>query len=139
MIEASKLGQRAAKVGFDWPEVKGLFHKLAEEAAELEAEVEAGATSAVEEELGDLLFTAVNLARHLQVEPEFALRSANAKFRTRFNCMETLAGGIAGMQAAAPAELDRMWNAAKQQLSGSAEASPSACESHPGNSSPPQD
>ena len=97
VMEAGKLGSGAAKVGFDWPNAEGLFDKLQEEIAELHAELArpAGgeATAAVEEEFGDLLFTAVNLARHLKVDPESALRSANAKFRRRFVAMESAAGG----------------------------------------------
>ena len=77
MMEAAKLGSRAAQVGFDWPDAQALCDKLDEETAEVRAEIATGGR--VEEELGDLLFTAVNLARHLAVEPEFALRAANAQ------------------------------------------------------------
>jgi XTP/dITP diphosphohydrolase/ATP diphosphatase len=114
MLEAHKLGSRAAKVGFDWPDVNGLFDKLAEEAAELRAEVDNNETAAIEDELGDLLFTAVNLARQLKVEPEFALRRANRKFRQRFNAMEEEAGGIDALRDADLEELDRRWRRAKQ-------------------------
>ena len=114
LIEAFKLGQRAAKVGFDWPDAAGLFDKLAEESAELKAEVEADASEKMQEEFGDLLFTAVNLARHLKLEPEFALRSANRKFRARFDAMETAAGGIEPLQAASAEELEERWRAAKR-------------------------
>ena len=97
MLEAGKLGSRAAKVGFDWPSADGLFDKLQEEIAELQAELPPvegqPASSAAEEELGDLLFTAVNLARHLKLDPESALRFSNAKFRRRFAAMESEAGG----------------------------------------------
>ena len=96
MMEARKLGSKAAKVGFDWPDVEGLFEKLQEEIAELKAELKKpveAEQSRVEEELGDLLFTAVNLARHLKVDAESALRAANAKFRARFRAMEAEAGG----------------------------------------------
>lgn len=116
MIEAQKLGQRAAKVGFDWPHVQGLFAKLAEETAELQAEVDRPEVSrqAMEDELGDLLFTAMNLARRLHIEPEFALRKANQKFRERFNQMEETAGGIEPIREAGLDELDRLWRAAKK-------------------------
>ncbi len=137
LIEASKLGQRAAKVGFDWPDTSGLVQKLEEETAELRTEMTSPANpDAVEEELGDLLFTVVNLARHLKLEPEFALRRANRKFRARFDQMELTACGPAALQSATPAELDRMWQAAKQTISASAAEPPVAGESHPGSSSP---
>ncbi len=112
ILEAFKLGQRAAKVGFDWPDVTGLFDKLAEESAELRTEVDANKETAIEEELGDLLFTAVNLARHLKLEPEFALRKANQKFRTRFNAMES-AAGINTLKSASPEELEARWREVK--------------------------
>src|SRR6185437_14470500 len=89
MLEAAKLGSRAAKVGFDWPNAAGLFDKLQEEIVELQSELSPvegqPSSSAAEQELGDLLFTAVNLARHLKIDPESALRSSNAKFRHRFS------------------------------------------------------
>ena len=117
MLEAGKLGSRAAKVGFDWPDSAGLFEKLQEEIGELEAELApaqgAQSQSAIEAELGDLLFTAVNLARHLKVDPESALRAANAKFRRRFAAMESAAGGRDALASSTPAALDRLWNQAK--------------------------
>ena len=112
MMEATKLGSRAAKVGFDWPDAHGLCDKLEEETAEVRVEIDDGGR--VEEELGDLLFTAVNLARHLAVEPEFALRAANAKFRRRFGAMEAAAGGAQMLEAATPAELERLWAEVKR-------------------------
>jgi XTP/dITP diphosphohydrolase/ATP diphosphatase len=117
VLEAGKLGSRAAKVGFDWPDVNGLFEKLREEIGELKAELEhpasAHSTPAIEAEVGDLLFTAVNLARHLKVDPESALRLANAKFRRRFAAMETAAGGSDALAASTPEQLDHLWNQAK--------------------------
>jgi len=113
ILEAFKLGQRAAKVGFDWPDVQGLFDKLAEESAELQAEVKTQDQGAIEDELGDLLFTAVNLARHLKLEPEFALRKANQKFRSRFNAMES-AAGIETLKASTPEALEEHWRRAKE-------------------------
>jgi len=116
MLEARKLGSRAAKVGFDWPSVDGLFDKLAEESRELRHEIESGASghnAKVEEELGDLLFTAVNLARHLQIDPELALRKTNAKFRRRFAAMEQEAGGRSHMQTMPPDKLEQLWNRTK--------------------------
>ena len=122
MLEAKKLGSRAAKVGFDWPSVDGLFEKLAEETAELREELSSGAQNErVEEELGDLLFTAVNLARHLQVDPEFALRKTNAKFRQRFAAMEQEAGGRARLEAMSAEELEQLWDRAKSNEKQSSE------------------
>lgn len=115
VLEAAKLGSKAAKVGFDWPSAEGLFDKLAEETAELRAELNEDAKSErVERELGDLLFTAVNLARHLKVDPEFALRGTNAKFRRRFATMESEAGGRAGLEARTAEELEMLWARAKE-------------------------
>jgi ATP diphosphatase len=121
VLEASKLGSRAAKVGFDWPNADGLFDKLQEEIGELKAELtpssEGQSKTAIEAEFGDLLFTAANLARHLKVDPESALRTANAKFRCRFAAMESAAGGKDALAASTPAELDNLWNEAKNAVS----------------------
>jgi XTP/dITP diphosphohydrolase/ATP diphosphatase len=117
MLEAGKLGSRAAKVGFDWPDAEGLFAKLQEEIGELKAELaqNAAGQGRIEEELGDLLFTAVNLARHLKVDTESALRSANAKFRARFGAMERNAGGFEALRSLGPEALEALWEAAKQE------------------------
>ena len=112
-LEASKLGSKAAKVGFDWPDASGLFAKMDEELAELMVEVEAKHSENVEAEFGDLLFTAMNLARHLKVDPESALRRSNAKFRARFAAMEREAGGTDALNAMAPDELEFLWEQAK--------------------------
>jgi nucleoside triphosphate diphosphatase len=121
MLEAGKLGSRAAKVGFDWPDVNGLFEKIQEEIRELKAELRPASASqsvsAIEAELGDLLFTVVNLARHLKVDPESALRSSNAKFRSRFAAMESAAGGADVLAASTPSKLDALWNQAKNATS----------------------
>jgi nucleoside triphosphate diphosphatase len=120
MLEAGKLGSKAAKIGFDWPNADGLFEKLQEEIAELQSELNPSASSgpaAAEEELGDLLFTAVNLARHLKIDPESALRASNAKFRRRFRAMELAAGGTEALAARTPAELEVLWNQAKKAAS----------------------
>ena len=130
MLEAGKLGSRAAKVGFDWPDAAGLFDKLQEEIGELQSELAppvsdptaSAAREAVEEELGDLLFTAVNLARHLKVDPESALRRSNRKFRQRFAAMESAAGGRDALGALNSAELDGLWNKAKNAVKGTPEA-----------------
>jgi nucleoside triphosphate diphosphatase len=120
VLEAAKLGSRAAKVGFDWPSADGLFDKLQEEIGELKTELApspgTASPSAIEAELGDLLFTAVNLARHLKVDPESALRATNAKFRRRFAAMESAAGGTDALAASTPSELDILWNQAKNAV-----------------------
>jgi len=112
-LEATRLGARAAKVGFDWPDSAGLFAKLDEEIAELMVEVEAKHAANVEAEFGDLLFTLLNLARHLQVDAESALRRSNAKFRTRFAAMERAAGGADALHTRPPDELETLWAQAK--------------------------
>jgi XTP/dITP diphosphohydrolase/ATP diphosphatase len=115
VMEAAKLGSKAAKIGFDWPSADGLFDKLAEETAELRAELVTNSSGErVEQEMGDLLFTAVNLARHLQVDPELALRGTNAKFRRRFAAMERAAHGRAGLEALKAEELEVLWERAKE-------------------------
>ncbi len=116
-LEAHKLGSRAAKVGFDWPDSTGLLAKLDEEMAELRAELEpspAAAKSSIEEEFGDLMFTAINLARHLRIDSESALRAANAKFRSRFRHMEASAGGFDALSSRTPDELEALWAEAKR-------------------------
>ena len=121
VLEAGKLGSRAAKVGFDWSDTDGLFDKLQEEIGELKAEIAPSPGSqsnpAIEAELGDLLFTVVNLARHLKVDPESALRATNAKFRRRFAAMELAAGGTDALAASTPSKLDLLWNQAKNAVS----------------------
>jgi NTP pyrophosphatase (non-canonical NTP hydrolase)/GNAT superfamily N-acetyltransferase len=91
-LRAAKISRRAARIGFDWPDARAVIPKIAEEIAELEAELAADAApAALEEEMGDLLFAVANLARKLEVEPETALRRATAKFERRFRQVETLA------------------------------------------------
>jgi nucleoside triphosphate diphosphatase len=115
LSEATKLGSKAAKSGFDWPDTQGLFDKLQEEIAELQDELTPHAVNhdAMAAELGDLLFTAVNLARHLRVDPEFALREANAKFRRRFAGMEAISKK--SLEELSPASLEELWVEAKKQ------------------------
>jgi nucleoside triphosphate diphosphatase len=89
---AAKISRRAARIGFDWPDARAVLPKLAEEIAEIEAELDAGAAhERLEDEVGDLLFAAANLARKLEVEPETALRRATAKFERRFRRVEARA------------------------------------------------
>jgi nucleoside triphosphate diphosphatase len=113
LSEASKLGSKAAKSGFDWPDVSGLMDKLREETAEIEAELPHSPErhQALTEELGDLLFTAVNLARHLKIDPELALRDTNAKFRRRFRSMEL--ASPQPLEELQPDQLESLWNEAK--------------------------
>jgi ATP diphosphatase len=104
---AIKLQRRAARTGFDWPDASGPRAKIDEELAELAAESEPERQA---EELGDLLFAVVNLARHLNIEPEAALRQANRKFEQRFRAIES-APGFTDMSLE---EMEAMWTAAKQ-------------------------
>jgi ATP diphosphatase len=117
------LGSRAHKSGFDWPDVEGIFTKLEEETAELRRAIDSPspAPEEVVSEVGDMLFTLVNLARHLKVEPEFALRHTNAKFRRRFAAME--AASAEPLEALSAAQLESLWRQAK--LAESPTASPS--------------
>ena len=123
LLEAGKLGARAHKSGFDWPDVDGIFAKLEEETAELRRAIDSPspAPDEVVSEVGDMLFTLVNLARHLKVEPEFALRHTNAKFRRRFAAME--AASAQPLEALSAAQLESLWSQAK--LADSPTASPS--------------
>ena len=116
LLEAHQLTRRAANVGFDWADVNGIFDKLAEETAELKALLASGAVlpAEVEEEVGDLLFVGVNLARFLGCDAEIALKKANRKFARRFRAMERLAAArgqsLSGLSAG---ELDALWNEVK--------------------------
>jgi XTP/dITP diphosphohydrolase/ATP diphosphatase len=117
LAEAAKLGSKAAKAGFDWPHWRDLLPKVAEEVRELEAEAasdDPGRHPAVEAELGDLLFTVVNLARHLGVDAEMALRGCNLRFRQRFREMEQTSAKP--LEELPPAELEKLWNNAKMKL-----------------------
>jgi ATP diphosphatase len=92
LLRADKIQKRAARIGFDWPDARPVFDKLKEEIAELETELEKPAERrALEDEMGDILFAAANLARKLDIDPEAALRHATAKFERRFRRLETLA------------------------------------------------
>jgi XTP/dITP diphosphohydrolase/ATP diphosphatase len=130
LAEAAKLGSKAAKSGFDWPRWQDLLPKLAEETAELEAEAAAAEKTPddqklqarVEAELGDLLFTAVNLGRHLGVDAEMALRGCNLRFRQRFQAMEQ--ASTRPLEELSPAELEALWADAKRKLASEAATSP---------------
>jgi ATP diphosphatase len=115
LSRAEKLGKRAARVGFDWPATTPVIEKIEEEIAEMKAEIAADAPpERLEEELGDLLFSVVNLARHLRVEPEHALRAANRKFERRFRQVErALADKGRRPNEASLDEMEEAWQAAK--------------------------
>ena len=112
---AQKVGRKASKVGFDWPDVAGAFPKIIEETAELaEAMAETNA-AATELELGDLLFAVVNVARHLKIDAELALRAATDKFRARFEGVEALAASRSiDLKAADLVTLDALWDEVKR-------------------------
>ena len=114
LLRAVKLQKRAARVGFDWPDIGPVLDKVTEEAAEL-AEARDQLTQAeVEEEFGDLLFVMANLARHMNVDPEAALRQANAKFERRFKGIERALKGMGRTPAESNLEeMDALWDAEK--------------------------
>ena len=114
---AVKLQKRAARVGFDWPDVNPVFDKLHEEIEELRAEFARGTGhEALEDELGDVLFVAANLSRHGKVDFGAALRRANAKFERRFRRMEELAAAEGVALSSLPLEAqDAYWNRAKRE------------------------
>jgi MazG family protein len=114
---AQKLGKRASLVGFDWPDRKGVRAKIREELDELEAAVGTRAQDSIEEEFGDLLFAIVNLARHLEVDPEQALTGANHKFERRFRDMEAAIRRTDGdVNELSLESLDKEWRAAKKRV-----------------------
>jgi len=115
---ALKIQSRASKVGFDWQDESGPRAKVHEEIAELEQASE----EEVEAEFGDVLFALVNLARFLKVDPESALRGANARFERRFRAMEQAAGGRAGLAQMSLQEMDELWEQAKSSTSAKARA-----------------
>jgi nucleoside triphosphate diphosphatase len=117
LTRSAKLQRRAARVGFDWPEVSPVFDKLDEEIGEIRAELAAGGgQDRLAEEVGDLLFAAVNLARHLDVDAEAALRHANAKFERRFRAIErALRAAGRPIEDASLAEMEELWQRAKKR------------------------
>lgn len=116
LTRALKLQKRAARVGFDWTQTEQVLDKIAEEIGELRTEIASGTDPArTEDELGDLLFALVNLARHLGVDPEAALRGTNTKFERRFRHIEAaLAEDGRSPEAASLEEMEELWQAAKQ-------------------------
>ncbi|TLP64476.1 nucleoside triphosphate pyrophosphohydrolase [Parasedimentitalea maritima] len=114
LLRAYKLQKRAARVGFDWPSAQNVLDKISEESAELVEARDELTQDAVEEEFGDLMFVMANLGRHLGVEPEAALRRANAKFTRRFEGVETRLSEIGKSPADSNLEeMDALWDAVK--------------------------
>ncbi|MBQ12953.1 MAG: nucleoside triphosphate pyrophosphohydrolase [Gammaproteobacteria bacterium] len=112
---AKKLQKRAAATGFDWPELAPVLNKLKEETAELENALTSDSQSAIHHELGDVLFSAVNLARHCKIEPESALRDASKRFERRFNYIEqTVRESGNKLNELTLAQMDSLWDKAKQ-------------------------
>lgn len=117
---ARKLQKRAASVGFDWRAVQGVVDKVKEELAELEAELALGDQQRIEQEFGDLMFSCVNLARHLQIDPETSLRGSNRKFESRFRAIESLARrDNEGLEGLDEAQLNGLWEQVKAMESDS--------------------
>ena len=114
---ADKTQKRAARVGFDWPDINPVWDKLAEEATEVREAIDTGEQDSIEDEIGDLLFTVVNLARHAGIDSEAALRRASLKFERRFRDVELQAAGanktLVNMQLS---ELDALWDKAKERM-----------------------
>ncbi len=122
LLRAAKLGKRAARVGFDWDQASGVRAKVLEELAELDAALQPGPAAsdpqAVTEEIGDLLFSVANWSRHLEVDPEVALRAASGKFERRFTRMEQLAAQRhLELKSLSPAQWDALWQEAKLNAS----------------------
>ena len=120
LLRAYKLQQRAARVGFDWPDIAGAINKLGEELGEL-TEVARGANGAVDQtrlidEFGDVLFSAANVARKLGIDPEEALRHTNAKFERRFRFIEkALQDADTSIESASLDDMEALWQEAKSQ------------------------
>ena len=116
LLEGLKLTKKAAKVGFDWENAGQIFEKLDEEVGELKEAISKGETENAAEEIGDLLFVVMNLARHLDVEPETALKKTNRKFRQRFKFIEDeLKRDGKTLEGADLKEMDDLWNKAKSR------------------------
>ena len=115
LLKAFRVQSKAARVGFDWPDISGVWEKINEETDELRVEIEAGEQEKVREEMGDLLFSIVNLARFLKVDPEDALRLTTDKFIKRFNYIEQeLKKSGRTLQDSTLREMDEIWERAKE-------------------------
>ncbi|MGH8034545.1 MAG: MazG nucleotide pyrophosphohydrolase domain-containing protein [Lysobacterales bacterium] len=113
LVRAVKLQERAACAGFDWPGPEPVLDKLREETGELIEAMATGKPERIEDELGDLLFVLTNLARQLGVNPETALRRANAKFERRFRAMEQAAGGLEQLRGMNLDQMEDLWQQVK--------------------------
>ncbi|MBS1718583.1 MAG: nucleoside triphosphate pyrophosphohydrolase [Armatimonadetes bacterium] len=121
LLRAHEISKRAARSGFEWPDIEAVFEKLREEENELKAALKAGDASEIEGEIGDLLFTAVNIARWAKIEPEEALRKMLARFTKRFMRMEAMAE--APLAELSAERWDELWCAAKAEEAASASTS----------------
>jgi tetrapyrrole methylase family protein / MazG family protein len=116
LLEALKITRKVAKVGFDWQNEEQIFDKLQEEVVELRTAIEKNDRVNIDEEIGDLLFVVVNLARKLDIEPETALKKTNRKFRRRFRFIEQkLAAAGKDLEETSLEEMDALWNSSKDQ------------------------
>ena len=116
ITRAAKIQKRAAMVGFDWSDVGEVIEKLEEEIAELKEALVEGHRDHIEDEMGDTLFSVINLSRHLKIEPEKCLRRANNKFEQRFNFIEkSLAEKTKTLDQASAEEMEVLWNEAKKR------------------------
>jgi len=118
LMRAEKLQKRAARVGFDWPHATSVFDKIAEEVAELRDAQAKGDLDAIAEECGDLLFAVSNIARHLGVDPEVAMRAANTKFERRFRSVEAVMANGGTSPPWSLADMDAAWDDAKRRERG---------------------
>ncbi|HEY3936424.1 MAG TPA: nucleoside triphosphate pyrophosphohydrolase [Bryobacteraceae bacterium] len=116
LVEAEKISHKAAGLGFEWPDIRGVLEKLQEEAAELAGARETADAEHIEHELGDLLFTVVNLARFLKVDPEQALRKTSARFRKRFAHVERGVAAGSGFPATPLERMEELWQEAKRSV-----------------------
>jgi tetrapyrrole methylase family protein/MazG family protein/ATP diphosphatase len=115
LTRAVKLQKRAARIGFDWKEARAVLDKIAEETEELVAAIESGERDAIEDEFGDLLFVLANLSRHIDVDPEHAIRRANEKFSRRFRHIENTLQSEGRLGAASLDEMEALWIEAKNR------------------------